>query len=106
VIPWKARLAWLALALLIVGGTELAAGFWPAPRERLEAILEIFELHPTRIWALRKGLDTRFMGAPLHTDHEGWRIDPAAPGAEASAYQAFMDNLRRAMETMEQQCAT
>jgi len=79
VTPWKARLTWLALALLIVGGVELATGFWPAPRERLEAILEIFELHPTRIWALRKGLDTRFMGVPLHTDHEGWRINPAAP---------------------------
>lgn len=80
-IPWKARLAWLVLTLLVVGGTELATGFWPAPRERLEAILEIFELHPTRIWALRKGLDTRFLGAPLHTDHEGWRTDPAAsPG--------------------------
>jgi len=93
VIPWKARLAWLALALLIVAGTELAAGFWPAPRERLEAILEIFELHPTRIWALRKGLDTRFMGAPLHTDHEGWRIDPAAPSGGPFRIYVLGDSL-------------
>lgn len=33
-------------------------------------------------------------------------IAPADQSAEASSYQAFMDNLRRAMESMEQQCAT
>lgn len=50
-----------------------------------------------RLSRLRRFRVEVFYGAP---------IDPAAPGAEASAYQAFMDNLRRAMETMEQQCAT
>ena len=78
---WRTRLAWLLVILLPVVGFDLAVGFWPEPRERLEAILEIFELHPTRIWALRKGLGTIFEGAPLHTDHEGFRTDPAAPQA-------------------------
>jgi lysophospholipase L1-like esterase len=93
VTNWKARLARLALALLIAGGIELAAGFWPAPRERLEAILEILELHPTRIWTLRKDLDTRFMGAPLHTDHEGWRTDPAAPSGGPFRIYVLGDSL-------------
>lgn len=53
---------------------------WGPPRERLERILEIFELHPTRIWALRPNLLTTFEGAPLHTDGEGRRISQGCEG--------------------------
>ncbi len=90
---WSKRLAWVLMFLLPVVGLDLAVGFWPVPRERLEAILEIFELHPTRIWALRRGLDTRFEGAPLHTDDEGWRTDPAAPQAGPFRIYVLGDSL-------------
>jgi len=77
--PWRRRLAWTLLVLLGLVGLDATLGRLPTAPERLEAILEIFELHSTRLWTLRRNLTTRFEGAPLHTDAQGWRTDPANP---------------------------
>ncbi len=91
--PGRRRLAWVLLAVCIWLGAEQALRAWGPPPERLEAILEIFELHPTRIWTLRKGLGTRFEGAPLHTDSEGWRVDPRSLRADSHPIHVLGDSL-------------
>jgi len=93
VSPWKRRLVWGVVAVCAWLGGEQALREWTPPPERLEAILEIFELHPTRIWALRKGLATRFEGAGLHTDAEGWRVDPQGPPADLHPIHVLGDSL-------------
>lgn len=71
----------LAVGLVLL---DLALGAWgPAP-SRLEDILRVFELHPTRLWRLRPDLDTRFQGQLLRTDERGFRRATAgepSPGA-------------------------
>lgn len=82
----KRRVLAIVLGLtVLVALIDLALGLLCAPRDRLESILEIFELHPTRLWALRPDLDTTFQGAPLRTDSRGARVVPGQPGGGSIA---------------------
>jgi lysophospholipase L1-like esterase len=68
-----------ALVFLALIFLEYSAGVLRHPERRLEQILEIFERHPTRLWALRSNLSENFEGSPLHTNDGGHRGE----GAEA-----------------------
>ena len=80
----------LVLGLLAVLDGALGL-LGPAPC-RLEAMLSVFRLHPTRLWALRPDLSTAFQGAPLHTDARGRRVDPEGP-AGAGRIHVLGDSL-------------
>jgi lysophospholipase L1-like esterase len=68
-VMWRLAIVLLALALV-----DYCFGFLIGQKDRFEKILEIFELHPTRLWVLKKNQRTTFQDAALTTDSRRHRV--------------------------------
>lgn len=76
---------WAVVLLAAVVFGDYCIGFLTPQKERFEKILEVFEAHPTRLWALKRNLSAIFQDRELHTDGEGRRVCPPVPREPAGA---------------------